>query len=237
MSKTSKNRSNLKLVIGFCAILAIFAALQHAILHRLLVRSVDEGLQRLHAEVASNIATTLRAELRKANSADKIKEHIFRINQLNPQLDIFLINASGKVLVHLPGSGELKNSVIDMAPIERFLSVIPNKSLPILGDNPRRESDEIFTVAPLNIRGEPLFVYAIIKGERFSQTVTSLENDYFSNGGLIVSAGLFLLFTFIGSSVLTELAAKKIDLEPSKQGVGKIQGSSLEEGVSQGTFE
>jgi signal transduction histidine kinase len=121
-------------------------------------------VQRLSSDLAEHIAGS--AELMDENGLrpDAVRKLFGQLMTVNPSVEVYLLDAAGKILGHAAPAGHVRRQTVDTRPIERLLAGAP---LPILGDDPRSDRDrKVFSAAPLERDGRTWgYVYVILQGE------------------------------------------------------------------------
>lgn len=138
----------------------------------------QELTQRLNAPVAMYIADA--APLIVDGDVDRaaLATLAERAMVINPSAEIYLLNNAGRVLgASLSGEPSLRDS-IDMQPVRALLS--GDSRLPVLGEDPRVGHDrKVFSVSPVMDNGvEAGFVYVILGGAQYAETVSLVETGY-----------------------------------------------------------
>ncbi len=182
----------------------------------------DEVDQLLNREYAANISQELSALTSGDTTSEKIEEAIHYMMVLNPNVEIYLIDTQGKILNYFTGEGKtIQRNSIDVKPLELFQASQGFES--IKGDDPRTESEKKpFSAAPMQINGEPGWVYVILRGQGFDSILSLVKSNYYIRSGLstfliallfTLIAGLFLFF------ILTNrLRQLKEDVQIFKEG-------------------
>jgi signal transduction histidine kinase len=180
----------LALTLGFAGLiyaLFIFSVVQENIQH------ADQSLNR-------NLAKTLVAErnLVRENELDEeaLKETFQAYMNVNPSIEIYLIDLSGRILAYSADPKRVHRTHVDLGPIRAFLK--EDAMFPILGDDPRApERQKVFSVTPIpsaaNAKG---YLYVILRGEEYDreeQFARDKELLYLSGWVIGVALGVSLL--------------------------------------------
>ena len=125
----------------------------------------QEVIQSLSRGLASHIAQ--RTELVDAGGLkpDAVRRLFGQLMVVNPSVEVYLLDAQGRITGDDAPPGHIKRDRIDLAPVRRFLA---GASLPILGDDPRSiDVRKVFSAAPLpGANGAPMgYIYVILLGE------------------------------------------------------------------------
>jgi len=135
--------------------------------------AVQKNTQHTDQALNRNLAKTLVAErnLVRENELDKqaLKETFQMYMDVNPSIEVYLIDLSGKILSFSADPGRVQRTHVDLGPIHAFLR--ENAMFPILGDDPRSpDSHKVFSVTPIpsatNANG---YLYVILRGEQYDK--------------------------------------------------------------------
>ncbi len=158
-------------------------------------RHEQEVTQRLSIGLAAHIASN--AELMKADGLNPVAVHeLFgQLMAVNPSVEVYLLDAEGRIVGQAAPPGHLKHDRVDLAPVKRLLA---GAALPILGDDPRggqevqgaqgaqgtqgtqgtQGSRKVFSAAPLKVDGRDAgYVYVVLSGEDREALVANLGAD------------------------------------------------------------
>lgn len=133
------------------------------------VRSSDlreeQVIQGLSRGLAAHIAQ--RTELMDAGGLkpDAVRRLFGQLMVVNPSVEVYLLDAQGRIAGDDAPPGHIKRNRIDLTPVRHFLAGAP---LPILGDDPRSiDASKVFSAAPLPDASGRLvgYIYVILLGE------------------------------------------------------------------------
>jgi len=144
----------------------------------------DEVEQLLNREYAASIAIELQPIVERGFSADEVGEAIHYMMVLNPIVEIYLINDTGKIMAFFTGPGdEVLRERIDLIPLLDFINSDGRE--PVLGDDPRT-ADKVkpFSAAPLQMGNDEGYVYVILRGQSYDRSLEMLRNSYYLQTGL-----------------------------------------------------
>ncbi len=115
--------------------------------------------------------------------------------EVNPSIEIYLLDATGRIEAFSADPGKVKRLRVDLAPIHAFLSGAP---LPLLGDDPRSPMGrKAFSVTEVPMAGEgPGYLYVVLRGEAYDEAAGRLREHYLwrqSLWAVIGSLGFALL--------------------------------------------
>jgi signal transduction histidine kinase len=124
--------------------------------------------QRLSKDLAENIAGSAELMDEHGLRPDAVRNLFGQLMSVNPSVEVYLLDAGGKILGHAAPAGRVLRETVDTAPIERLLAGTP---LPILGDDPRSDRGrKVFSAARLERDGHTWgYVYVILQGEARDQ--------------------------------------------------------------------
>lgn len=124
----------------------------------------QELLQRLSLDVAAHIADSAEFMDESGLRPDAVRILFDQLMSVNPSVEVYLLDAGGRVLGHAAPAGHVRRDAVDLVAIERLLGGAP---LPILGDDPRSERGrKVFSAARLALDGRTSgYVYVILISE------------------------------------------------------------------------
>ncbi len=103
-----------------------------------------------------------------------LKQIFHMLMVINPAIEVYLLDAEGRILSYSAPEGTVVRMTVDLEPIREFLSGEPK--LPILGDDPRSPKDrKVFSVAPLD--RDAGFLYVILGGQQYETTVGMFQTS------------------------------------------------------------
>lgn len=172
------SKLSLGLVISFIVMGIILL-----VLAQYLTRSYqNEVEQKLHYQLAEHVVHD--NELLKNGEIDNValKNAFHSMMILGPSFEFYILGPQGQVKTYSAEPQRIKKQVVDIQPIQAFLSNQSN--LPILGEDPRSEdTHKIFSAAPIfeNIQGKEVlqgYLYIIIGGEIYDGIVDLLQQSH-----------------------------------------------------------
>lgn len=138
----------------------------------------EELTQRLNAPIAMYV--TQQAPLIVDGRPDeaRLAEIASRAMTINPTVEIYVLDATGRILDHeLPADSVVRESV-DLGPIREMLA--GDAIMPLRGDDPRQQSrDKIFSVSEIR-NGQTLegYLYVVLGGEKYDAIASDLWSSY-----------------------------------------------------------
>jgi signal transduction histidine kinase len=140
--------------------------------------------QRLNVELADYIGKQLtRPLLRNDGTADValMKDLAMDTMMVNPSVELYLLDASGRVLAHALDSGSVASTRVDVAPIKDFLRARTlGLATQVVGDDPKRQGRRAgFSAATIasSDRQHTGYLYIILYGEQSRTAADQLERD------------------------------------------------------------
>ena len=184
----------LVVLLGGASLVIAFNASQHLF---------DEVEQLLNKDYDSSIARELQSIVGEDRSQEIIQEAIHYMMVLNPMVEIYLVDSGGTILSYFAGGTDpVLRQKIDIEPLKKFHS--SNGFESVLGDDPRTpNSRKPFSAAPVNMDGEEIWVYVILRGQSYDHSLALAQSDYYIRSGLFtfliatlatLVVGLFLFF-------------------------------------------
>lgn len=200
-------------------------------------RHQQEVTQRLNRGLAAHIvAEQLLFKNQQVNN-EALADIFHMMMVINPKVEIYLLDPKGKVLAYSAPPGKVLRDVVDLDPIQTFLT--DDKALPIQGDDPRdTQQRKIFSVAPLR-NGDVLqgYLYIILASEQYTSVAQMLENSYAMRigTGMLIAGLIFILFAaLVLFALLTRRLRRLSDAMEIFKRSGRIQPLQYHHGAIRG---
>ncbi|NYE59352.1 signal transduction histidine kinase [Duganella sp. 1224] len=166
-------------------------------LSRGLARSIALDAQLMHAEDDSAATQGL--------SADAVRRLFSRLMDVNPSVEVYLLDMDGRIVGHAAPAGSLKRDHVSLEPIRRLLA---NEPLPIQGDDPRSEKGrKVFSAAILRAGERKVgYIYVILQSEehdRLAARATASSVLRTTLWSMVVVAALVLIAGLIAFRLIT----------------------------------
>lgn len=192
-----------RLAVSFAAILLCFGAVLGVVSYRAARTHQQEVMQALSRGLAAHIVTQNALNSSAGVSNATANELFHMLMAVNPSIEVYLLDADGRILMHSAPDGHVLRSHVSLAPIRNFLA---GGHLPILGDNPRNpQHQSVFSVAPLAPDGEAQgYLYVVLAGEAYMQMSESAGLGY------ALSAGLWLGLAVLGLALAVGLVVFRV---------------------------
>lgn len=174
----------------------------------------DKGLAALEQRVNDELAYTLESELapllNKGFSHRKLQIALNRLAEINPRIDIFLLDSQGRVQAR--SNAKIDNPELapqfDIQQIEEFLRFRVNRP-PSLIPNPYYfDRPTAFSATRISTSEQSGYLLALLHGELFRVAERGVKNKYLLLGGIITSAGLFLLLAIFGTFLFRKITRR-----------------------------
>ncbi|MGE0114943.1 MAG: sensor histidine kinase [Steroidobacteraceae bacterium] len=160
-------------------------------------------------------------------NGDTIHLGIARLAEINPDIDIYLLDAGGAVVGSSVPPSERKRNRIEVAPVRAFIG--GEVSLPILGADPRDASDrKVFSAAPLKVPNCPAeFLYIVLHRQDHEPSAQRLKTNYAigEGAGVVLSV---MAFAIVSSLLMLRSLTRRLgSLDAAMQRFRKSNFSAL----------
>lgn len=172
-------------------------------------RHQQEVTQRLNRDLAQHIVAEKLLLKNQKIDEGALADVFHMMMVINPKVEIYLLDKNGKILAFSAPPGVVQRNHIDLGPVRMFLA--ENKTLPILGDDPRHnQQQKIFSVAPI-YDGKVLqgYLYIILASQQYTGIVQMLENSY----AMQIGAGMLvagMIFVLLAALILFALLTRRL---------------------------
>lgn len=170
----------------------------------------QEVNQKLNRHLADQIAREWLLMDHGRINTSALKEVFHMLMVVNPGIEIYLLDPSGKILTYSAPKDSVKREAVSLTPVLEWLGVkgtVP----PVLGDDPKHPSrQKVFSAAPI-MDGETLegYVYVILGGAQYDSVADKLKGSYiFRLSTWMILASL--LFTFTSGLVIFALLTGRL---------------------------
>ena len=203
-------RLHVQLVVVVAGLLSL-AFLATAMLMRAgALDAARETIQRQNLGLAMSIAMMLERDLIDIEGRADVplmRELARNVMKINPALEIYLLDARGRVLAHALDRAAAAFAPIDIGPVRRLAipSIAPPR-LPLLGDDPMRPGRQgVFSATVLGAGVEPAgYLYVMLDGTR-EESATRFAAPDTLNGLLLGVLSVSVLLGFVSVWVLRSL--------------------------------
>ncbi|HKI99247.1 MAG TPA: ATP-binding protein [bacterium] len=161
-----------------------------------------ESDQSLNRNLAADLVPRFQPALANGLDRDAIAHHIHDLMVFNPRVEIYVLDAQGRVLAPRPAQAGLRRDHVDTEPIRRFIEPNGKLKLPIYGDDPRSSSErKPFSAAPVRIGGQPGYLYLILGGEQYESIANMLESSYIIRSSIVSLVLASVLIGIVGLAI------------------------------------
>ena len=154
-------------------------------------------MQQLSLELAEHIAD--HGNLLTDSGFDRrAAGELFRMaTVVNPTIELYLLDAEGRIVSHSPPEGPIARTFVSLVPIRQFLDRRP---LPILGDSPRNpDGSGVFSVAPVVRDNEVAgYLYVMLVGAMYQQRADDASFGHVVRTTAWTSAAALALALLVG---------------------------------------
>ena len=156
-----------RLALGLVALVMLLGAVNLAILLHVGRLYQQELNQQLNRTLAANLIAENKLQVEDGRFDPAALEPIFHAYMvINPAIEVYLLNANGRILAFSAPAEKVKRDHVDLAPVRAFMHA--GDHLPIVGDDPRdRAGRKVFSVAPIGPAKQPHgYLYVVLAGEQ-----------------------------------------------------------------------
>ncbi len=169
----------------------------------------EEITQRLNASIAMYV--TGERQLIRQGVVDQ--ESLLQLAQqamiINPTVEVYLLNAQGRILGHGMPPESILASTVDLGPVRELIA--GDARMPLRGTDPRNlQRDKIFSAFPVK-DGEHLegYLYAILGGQKYDELAQDIRGSYvqaISQGALLA----IILAAFLTGMLVFSLMTRRL---------------------------
>jgi len=172
-----------------------------AIAFRSAAHLFDDVEQLLNRDTARSIAAELAPQVADGWSADRVAGAIHYMMVLNPMVEIYLLDDTGKILAYFLNPAErIERSSVDLAPVRAYVASGGRRLM--VGPDPRSGARaRPFSAAPLPMGGTSGYVYVILGGERYDASLRMIRDSYYLRAGFIAFLLALLATLIVGLSL------------------------------------
>jgi signal transduction histidine kinase len=141
-------------------------------------RYFETSHQRLNRDVAAHIAEFSSPFINDTISQGEAEKVFFNAMVMNPSIEVYLLDAAGKVLSYYAPHKEIQLSAVSLAPIQKFIQAEGKEF--IMGDDPRNSKvQKIFSAARIEKDARLAgYIYVVLAGEEYDSTMEMLLNKH-----------------------------------------------------------
>ncbi len=191
MLRTLYARLSLALIGLFLATGLLYILISSAVTERYL----QEITQHFNRDLAQRIVADRGLVIDGEMNDQALKATFSAYMDINPSIEIYLLDKSGKILAYSAEPGQVKRERVDLKPIQAFLR---GEGFPLLGDDPRsHDRRKAFSVTAVPAGNMPAgYLYVVLRGEQYDNAEQAVEESYvfkLSASAAAISLGFGLL--------------------------------------------
>ena len=140
---------------------------------------------------------------------DNLEQLFHNVMIINPSLELYLLDADGRVIGHSMEQDRIQRQQVSLAPINRFLEQ-PDAGL-VMGDDPGQDGRQnSFSVAPIDVDNQRQgYIYAILGSEKINRISDVLQRSLIMRWST-TSIALALGFAFVAGLLLFFFLMRKL---------------------------
>lgn len=168
----------------------------------------QEIVQRQNLRLAENLVEQNDVRANGAESIEAVSDLVKMLAMANPGVEIYLLDGSLRIVQSASGV-DLSRERVRSEPLQRFRSALAghDAAFPILGTDPRRGGDVVFSAAPLS-EGSG-WLYVVLTDESRATLARSVQNST-TLRLLLWSAGLGLVIMLATGAVSFSLLTRRL---------------------------
>jgi len=138
----------------------------------------QETRQKLDIKVASHIAADNKFFSGDSLNVDALKNVFHNVMVINPSIEVYLLNTSGKILAYDAPTGSVKLKKVPLEPIKKFIS--SKKETFLMGIDPKTPGKyKAFSAAMVYEKGQfKGYIYVILGGQEYENASQLLFGSY-----------------------------------------------------------
>lgn len=208
-----RNSLYAKMSLGLVFILLLVGVIYTLSVTVLSTRLQQQTIQSLNRNLAKNLVDDKRLVRAGAIDTTAMSQTFNEYMTINPSIEIYHLDLSGKILSYSAEPGKVKRNHVDLKPIKQFLS--GNSMLPLLGDDPRsHDRRKTFSVTSLPDAKKPTgYLYVVLQGEELSNAREAISQQYLLTLAVPSLAGSLILGLLIGLLIFRRLTLRLRDLQ------------------------
>ncbi|MCU7797428.1 MAG: HAMP domain-containing histidine kinase [Candidatus Thiodiazotropha sp. (ex Myrtea spinifera)] len=158
-------------------------------------RYLQEITQHFNRDLAQRIVADRQLVIDGEMNDKALKSTFSAYMDINPSIEIYLLDKSGRILAFSADPGKVKRQHVDLTPIKAFLR---GEGFPLLGDDPRsHERRKAFSATAVPAGDMPAgYLYVVLRGEEYDSAEQAVQESYVLNlsaSAVAISLGFGLL--------------------------------------------
>jgi two-component system, OmpR family, sensor kinase len=203
-----------RLALGFLALISLLCAVYLGItLHasRLYREEVSQSLNR---QLARNLIADYGLRVEDGRYDPKAMEGIFHAFMVvNPSIEVYLLDAQGRILTYDAPPGRVKLKRVDLAPVRRFIDA--RGTTPVTGPDPRDpQREKVFSAAAIGSAQYPSgYLYVVLAGEQYDSVAELFATSFLLRLATYGALASLLLTLLVGLALLGLLTRRLTRLD------------------------
>jgi signal transduction histidine kinase len=187
-----------KLVVVLLALLCVTSIFYVALTVATTRMHIQEVTQNLHRPLAADL--TKNTQLMDGEKVDRaaLKKIFDMLMVVNPAIEVYLLDAEGKLLAYSAPPEKIKRGRVSLEPIQAFLA--DERNLLVRGDDPRDPNErKIFSAAPIMQSGRLSgYLYVVLGGEVYDSVADMFETSWIMRLSAGLAVASLLLVAVVG---------------------------------------
>jgi two-component system OmpR family sensor kinase len=208
---------NASVVRSLYAKLAIILAALFGVVALVFVLLMSQATERYQQEVAQKLNATLAEHIVEGNLLFKngevdhaALERLFHtLMVINPKVELYLLDADGRVLAYSAPPGKVRRERIALAPVRRFVN--GDYTPPLRGDDPRSPNRrKVFSAAPIDVDGKRAgYLYVILASEEYDSVAQMLAGSYVVKINVLLTL-IAVVFALLAGLLLFAMLTRRL---------------------------
>ena len=164
----------------------------------------DRSTQLLNRGLAAKLAEKIRPSIETQIDDSALLHFLYEIKSLYSAFDVYLLDASGRILSFFGEPWNISSETVAKEPIEQFLSADEPSNLPIFGDDPKSPGrPSVFSAASVVAGNKPGYLYVVLNSEHQTEMRNEVVLGFTSGSAywelalmITTTSGLGLIFFF-----------------------------------------
>jgi signal transduction histidine kinase len=164
--------------------------------------------QKLNREIAGLIVDEKLILKDDQVNRQALDEIFHMLMVINPSIELYLLDAEGKILAFSAEPGKVKRQRVDLGPVKKWISGV--SSLPLVGDDPRSSrGKKVFTAARIPQEGPvKAYLYIILGGEIYDSIAQKIKGSYILRSSIVVIVISILIALIAGLLIFSFLTRR-----------------------------
>ena len=208
---------NTRVIRSLYTKLAIIITALFGLVALVFVLLMSQATERYQQEVAQKLNATLAEHIVDGQSLFKdgridhtALENLFHnLMVVNPRVELYLLDADGRILDFSAPPGRVQRKNVDLAPIRQFIG--GDFTPPLRGEDPRSlERRKVFSAAPIEVDGEQAgYLYVILASEQYDSVAQMLAGSYVMKINTLLSL-LVVVFALLAGLLLFAVLTRRL---------------------------